>query len=117
MPDDFRNTPTAPGTVGSVPTGTFDTGDLEIAGDTDVFSTTLIQGLTYTIEQRGADTGDGTLPDPFLYLVDGSNTEITHAMTTRGRFRNSLIQFTPGATDTYFLRAESFPGRRRRGLQ
>jgi Ca2+-binding RTX toxin-like protein len=104
---DFRDTPTGPGTLGLVPTGGSDTGELETLGDHDVFQTTLIQGLTYTIEQRGLPTGDGTLDDAFLYIVDGSNNTLASNDDVSFSNYNSIIQFTPGATDTYFLSAAS----------
>ena len=102
---DFRDTPTGPGTLGLVPTGGFETGDLETLGDQDVFQTTLIQGLTYTIEQQGAATGDGTLVDRYLYLVDGGNTVIAFNDDTPADL-NSLIEITPGQP-ILFLRADA----------
>ncbi len=35
-------------------------GVLNQSGDADILETTLVMGLTHTIEQRGVSTGDGT---------------------------------------------------------
>ena len=67
--DDFQNTVEGVGTIGSIDAQRLNAnGTLNYLGDSDLYSTTMISGLTYTIDHRGAGSGSGTLGDPFLYL-------------------------------------------------
>ena len=67
--DDFQNTVEGVGTIGSIDAQRLTAnGTLNYLGDSDLYSTTTISGLTYTIDQRGPGSGSGTLGDPFLYL-------------------------------------------------
>lgn len=106
--DDFRNTAEGVGPAGNVITnGTPDTGVLNYGSDADVFSTVLISGLTYSIQQRGAATADGTLADPFLYLLNSVDTVLA-SNDDAGVGLNSLISHTAGFTGTHFLQARDF---------
>lgn len=106
--DEFRNTAEGGGASGSVVTGgPSAAGNLNYAGDADVFATALITGLTYTIQERGAATGEGTLSDPFLYLLNTADTVLA-SNDDAGVGFNSLISYTAGYTGTHYLQARDF---------
>lgn len=105
---DFRNTIAGPGLLGNAPTGGGSTGELEYFADRDVFLTRLINGLTYTIEQLGSTSGNGSLFDPFLRLFNVFNTEVASDDDSGLGFRDSLINFTPTNTGNFFLQAGAF---------
>jgi Ca2+-binding RTX toxin-like protein len=105
---DYRNTVNGAGTLGYIPTGGFATGNLEYVGDRDVFVFHLISGLTYTIEQLGSWTNNGTLVDPWVWVLTPSGSEVG-SDDDRGVGLNALTQFwTTAPTQDYFVQAASF---------
>lgn len=66
--DDYRNSIDGPGALGNFTTGTSITGTIEAYGDLDVFRTTYIGGLTYTVSVVGI--GANPLGAAFLQLDD-----------------------------------------------
>jgi Ca2+-binding RTX toxin-like protein len=72
--------------------------------DTDVVAVTLNAGTAYRIDMRGVDSGNGTLSDPLLALLDSDGNVLLQA-DNGGIGHNSRIDFTPASTGTYFLRA------------
>lgn len=95
------------GAFGTVLTGHTATGTMNYDGDTDLFGPVLISGLTYTMEMRGADSGGGSLDDPYLYLLDGAGTYIT-SDDDSGTGLDSRITYTATTSGTHFLEAEAF---------
>jgi hypothetical protein len=73
MADDYAG---STATTGSVSVGGSTTGNIEIAGDTDWFRTTLTAGKTYQFDLKGSPTGNGTLADPFLRLRDSAGNSL-----------------------------------------
>ena len=55
--------------IGRVAVGGSTTGNLEDEWDRDFFRFELDQGKTYRIHVKGADTGDGTLADPYIHRL------------------------------------------------
>jgi hypothetical protein len=84
-------------------------GTIETPGDSDWFRITLVAGHSYTFNLKGVDSGQGTLPDPFLRLLDAAGVQII-TDDDSGIGRDSLITFTAGGTGPYFLAAEAFSG-------
>lgn len=80
--DDFRGSIEGTGPAGQLLTGgevagAIDyTGEGVVNGDQDMFQVTLIRGLRYTFEVRGAETGDGTLDRPLLRLFNGYGEQV-----------------------------------------
>src|SRR5207237_844251 len=74
--DDYPNTTS---TTGVVNIGGSTSGNIETVGDTDWFKVTLTAGETYQFDLKGSSSGNGTLPDPFLRLRDGSGNPIANA--------------------------------------
>ena len=101
-PDDYASNIR---TTGTVSVGSSQTGALESHGDRDWIRVILVGGTPYVIHYEGAETGRGTLVDPYLHGVYDSNGD--HVPGTRndngGRGRNSRIVFTPDTSGTYFL--------------
>ena len=55
-------------TTGTVAVGGSVTGNLEVDNDVDWFRVRLEEGKSYRVSMRGAESGDGTLADPFLAI-------------------------------------------------
>jgi hypothetical protein len=89
-------------TTGTVSVGSSLMGELESGGDQDWIRVTLVGGTPYVIHYEGAETGQGTLWDPYFHGVYDSNGD--HIPGTRNDIgRNSRIVFTPDTSGTYFL--------------
>lgn len=119
MPDDFSADILTTGLIAVNGTAT---GEIEDSFDRDYFKVSLIAGRIYSIELRGSETGDGTLPDPFLSrVIDFNGDDIlgtAEAFTTGFNDNatpgtlNSAATFYATYTGDYFLgvSASSFSG-------
>ena len=92
-------------TTGTVSVGSFQTGELESAGDVDWIKVTLVGGTSYVIDYEGEDTGWGTLFDPYLRGVYDASGDLISGTTddNGGQGFNSRLGFTPDSSGTYFL--------------
>jgi hypothetical protein len=90
--DDFVNDVTTPGDVEA---GDPARGRLEYAGDEDWFRVDLVAGETYTFTVQGHQSGQGTLRDPTLALMDPSGQFALD-------FNDDAIGFEPQITHTAF---------------
>lgn len=104
---DYRNTIDGEGDLGLVLTSEAEIGEIEYDGDVDVFETWLIEGLTYDIEMLGADTGDGTLDDPLLFLSDDFGDDLDEDDQS-GEGNNALITYEADYTGAHYLSATGF---------
>ncbi|MDO8297951.1 MAG: pre-peptidase C-terminal domain-containing protein [Caulobacter sp.] len=102
--DDYGST-TA--TTGTVSVGSSSTGSIETVGDTDWFRITLTAGATYQFDLQGSDSGQGTLPDPFLRLRDSSGNSITSDDDLGTGLNARISGFTATTSGTYYLSAGS----------
>ncbi|MEG3146486.1 pre-peptidase C-terminal domain-containing protein, partial [Sphingomonas sp. RT2P30] len=93
-------------TTGIVSVGSATTGTIGTTGDTDWFKVTLVAGHSYRFDLQAHDSGQGTLPDPFLRLRDSFGTSITFD-DDNGNGLDSQIDYTATASGTYFLSAGS----------
>jgi serralysin len=105
--DDYRDTVEGTGAVGLLDTGATRTASLQVVGDTDIWSTTLINGLTYTIQERGSPSGGGSLSDAYLALQNAAGTQLTFDDDT-GIGADSQITYTAATTGAHFIEAGSF---------
>ncbi|MEA2883519.1 MAG: serralysin [Bradyrhizobium sp.] len=117
--DDFRDNADGigPGVLGSVTVnGAPVAGNLEILEDRDWFAVNLTAGTSYTIELKGADTGDGTMIDPALRLYNnsvnlGKNPPTIGVLIASnddsGNNHNARLIFTATYSGTYYLEAGS----------
>ena len=98
------------------PIGSSVTGNIESATDRDWFRVRFngrIGERVYWLELKGADTGDGTLPDPFIvgiYDRQGTYISFSHVagqFMTRdndsGYGRNAITDFTAPCAGDYFV--------------
>ena len=84
---------------------------IDTSGDEDWIRATLEAGKRYQIDLEGADTGRGTLEDPYLRIFDPESNEITNtADDDSGVGNNARTIFTPTATATYFVSATAGSG-------
>ncbi|HRO15450.1 MAG TPA: calcium-binding protein [Paracoccus sp. (in: a-proteobacteria)] len=91
---------------GRIDTGTTRSGSISFAGEYDTYTTTLIEGLTYSAAAKGASSGNGTLYDPNIALYDRNGTRLLdNDDVTPGSNRDGVITFRIGAggTDLYTL--------------
>ena len=64
-------------TTGTVAVGGSVTGNLEVDNDVDWFKVRLEEGKSYRVSMRGAESGGGTLADPFLAIGYGESFTFT----------------------------------------
>jgi Ca2+-binding RTX toxin-like protein len=103
--DDFAGNT---GTTGQVASGGSATGNLGATADRDWFRVQLNAGTTYTIDLLGAETGSGTLIDPYLRVYNSAGNTVLAEDDDAGTGRNSQLAFTPGATGTYYIAAGAY---------
>ena len=84
-------------------------GKIEKPGDRDWFATTLEAGTEYRIDLEGSNTVLGTLLDPYLYGIHGSNGKRISGTedNDNGYLLNSQVIFTPKEDGTYYIVAGS----------
>lgn len=87
--------------------GTSIVGSIETAGDRDWFRVQLTAGVTYVITERGSTGNFGTLGDPFLSLYDRLGVLVA-VNDDSGATPNSRIEYTPTASDTYYVEAGAY---------
>lgn len=78
-----------------------------LPGDADLFSTNLIAGLSYNIEMRGSATNDGSLDDPYLYLLNSGGALLTEN-DDGGTGLNSALVYQAQYSGTHYLEAHSY---------
>lgn len=90
-----------------LPVGSEGTGSMDFAGDRDWARTSLTAGVEYTIEMRGADSGDGDLADPFL-VVRSSDGSFLAQDDNGGAGDNARLSFTPTTSGIHYIEARAF---------
>ena len=95
--------PATTATTGRVDVGASVTGTISNA-DYDYFRVDLEAGKTYQFDLEGADSGRGTLVDPFLSLYDGSATFLL-ADDDSGTNLNSQMVYNAASAGAHYLRA------------
>ena len=90
-------------TSGRVEVGASVTGNISNA-DYDYFRVDLEAGKTYQFDLEGADSGRGTLVDPFLSLYDGSATFLL-VDDDSGTDLNSQMVYKAASAGAHYLRA------------
>jgi hypothetical protein len=83
-------------------------GSLELQGDHDWFKVVLDGTKNYAVVVEGADTGAGTLADPFAALYSGATasrdtTTPVQTADNGGVGANSLLLTSSGAAGTFFV--------------
>ncbi|MBL8481324.1 MAG: Ig-like domain-containing protein [Rhodocyclaceae bacterium] len=94
-------------TGGRLSLGGSATGNLESFGDRDWFAITLTAGRTVQFDLRGSSVGQGTLRDPYLWLL-GSNGAVIVGNDDGGGSLNSRIVYTPSVSGTFYLSAAAY---------
>ena len=115
--------PAGTSAAGRAPIGSSVTGNIESATDRDWFRVRFngrIGERVYWLELKGADTGDGTLPDPLIvgiYDRQGNYIPFSHIVgqsKTRdndsGYGRNAITDFTAPCAGDYFVAVAGFEG-------
>ena len=108
--------PAGTSTAGRSPIGSSVTGNIESATDRDWFRVRFdgrIGERVYWLELKGADTGDGTLPDPLIvgiYDRQGTYIPYSHVLgqsltwnNDSGYGRNAITDFTEPCAGDYFV--------------
>ena len=115
--------PAGASTAGRAPIGSSMTGNIESATDRDWFRVRFDGRMgerVYWLELKGADTGEGTLPDPFIvgiYDRQGNYIPYSHVLgqsKTRdndsGYGRNAITDFTEPCAGDYFVAVAGYEG-------
>ena len=102
------NVPTGTGSTSTLAPGGFIAGTIDAAADQDWYRITLTAGRQYRFDLQGSDSGQGTLQDPLLRLVDASGSVVAQNDDSGGSLESS-ITFSPVQSGTYFLSAQGFP--------
>ena len=103
--DDY---PATTATTGEVMVGGTITGEIEQAGDADWFKVENLEaGKAYLVDLMGAQTGDGTLRDPYLAGIHNSSGARISGTSNddRGAGTNSRVRFTPASDGTFYVAA------------
>lgn len=79
------------------------TGTINAPWDKDWFAVDLVAGTAYRFQLRGADSGGGTLADPFLRLRDANGNSITYNEDSGPDGHDSLLFFVAPTTGRYYL--------------
>ncbi len=97
-------------TSGSTTISEKNIGTIETENDKDWFRVSFKAGSSYAIEMRGAETGDGSLEDPYIEgLYDSAGNLISGTTDDdSGSGLNSLIKFNASKDEDYFISAGSF---------
>lgn len=107
-----EGTTDAPGDISSevaISVGDTFQGELDAGTDRDFVGIQLSAGTSYTFDIKGADSGAGTLSDPFLVLRDADGNFVDQD-DDGGVGLDSQLVFTPSMTGTYFLSVRNFSG-------
>ena len=115
--------PAGTSTAGRAPIGSSVTGNIESATDRDWFRVRFngrIGERVYWLELKGADTGDGTLPDPLIVgIYDRQGNYIPFSRIVgqsltwnndSGYGRNAITDFTEPCAGDYFVAVAGFEG-------
>ena len=108
---------------GRAPIGSSVTGNIESATDRDWFRVRFngrVGERVYWLELKGADTGDGTLPDPLIvgiYDRQGNYIPFSHVAgqfktydNDSGYGRNAITDFTAPCAGDYFVAVAGYEG-------
>ena len=87
--------------AGSIALGVPVGASIDVAGDIDLYSITLVAGTAYTITLNGSG-----LADPYLELLDASKNVLA-TDNDAGPGANALLSFTPTTTGIYYLEARA----------
>ena len=104
--------PATTATIGEVDVGGSVTGNIDPDTDADWFKVDLEAGKTYQIDQKGEDSGVGTLEDPYLLNIRNSSGNAISGtenddVDPDNDIYESQITFTPTAAGVYYLVAAS----------
>ena len=115
--------PAGTSAAGRAPIGSSVTGNIESATDRDWFRVRFngrIGERVYWLELKGADTGDGTLPDPLIvgiYDRQGNYIPYSHVAgqfktydNDSGYGRNAITDFTERCAGDYFVAVAGYAG-------
>ena len=115
--------PAGTSAAGRAPIGSSVTGNIESATDRDWFRVRFdgrIGERVYWLELKGADTGDGALPDPLIvgiYDRQGTYIPFSHVLgqsltwnNDSGHGRNAITDFTEPCAGDYFVAVAGFEG-------
>lgn len=90
---------------GAATVGVLTGGQIETAGDTDIFAISLTAGRTYTFDL--ARSGSSSISDPVLRLLNGAGVQLAFNDDFGGTF-DSHIDFVAPSSGIYFLEASCF---------
>jgi hypothetical protein len=81
-------------------------GAIELSQDKDWFRVYLEAGKNYSIQMKGADSGGGTLADPFLAVFNSSSSMLAQDNDS-GLGLDAALAFAPSTSGYYYLSASA----------
>ena len=91
-------------TLGRVEVDGSATGEIKTIADADWFRVVLEAGKTYVFDLEGTATSAGTLPDPYLTLLNASGGKLSED-DDGGDGANSRLEYTATASGIHYLEA------------
>ena len=108
---DGEDLPEGTTTTGEVDVGGSVTGNIDSNDDEDWFKVVLEAGTRYQIDLEGADTGRGTLPDPFLDIRSAAAVAVLiQTADDTGVGLNSRVIYAPTAAGAHYVQANTASG-------
>jgi hypothetical protein len=93
-------------TTGRIAVGQTVQGEVQVEYDRDWFRVRLVDGHSYAIDLKGADSDSGTLSDPYLYLRDKDGYYLTEGDDSS--ILDARIEFTAAETGYYYIDAGDY---------
>lgn len=78
-------------------------GKIDAAGDADMYAVLLTAGVPYRFSAKGAPSGSGSLPDPFLVLYSAEGISLGRHDDISASNLDALLTYTPATTGLYLL--------------
>ena len=92
-------------TLGMVEVDGSATGEIKNIADVDWFRVVLEAGKTYVFDLEGTETNAGTLPNPYLALLDSMGQTTLSTDDDGGDGANSRLEYTATANGIHYLEA------------
>jgi serralysin len=108
--DDFADSLTDTGSpFGLITLNATSTGNLEAVGDRDWFRVQLTAGSSYIFNLQGQPTNGGTLPDPYLRIVDSAGIIVAeNDDLAPGTNTDSRATYVASSSGTHYVVAGAF---------
>ncbi len=88
--------------------GTPTAGQLKQASSWQNYDVSLTAGRAYTIDVKGASTGNGTLAQPYVFIYQPGGSSVLAQGGGGGTGNDARLTFTPSTTGTYTIQVSTY---------